>query len=106
MTVTVRGINEIQANLTQAGTQLENLQSAHAMAAQIIIAAAHPPRLTGRLQASIRQLPGEGMIVGSLLPYARKIEARTSYLTRAAETTRTQWLGVYETEVARVCNAV
>ena len=106
MTVTVRGINEIQANLTQASAQLTDMENAHAAAAQIIIAATHPPRLTGRLQASISRLPGEGMIVGSLLPYARKIEAQTSYLARAVESTRPQWLGVYETEVARVCNTV
>jgi hypothetical protein len=106
LTVTVRGINAIQADLAKAAQNLAGMEAAHTQAAHIVVAASHPPRLTGRLAKSVQRMPGDGMVVGSGLPYARKIEMRTSFLQRAVTSTQAQWLAVYEAETARVASQV
>lgn len=104
--VTVRGLPELRTSLNDAAAALTRLDVAHGRVADVIIAATHPPRRTGRLAASIRRLPGDGAIVGSEVPYAAIQEGRSHYLRRAVEATVPQTLAIYEAEVADICNTV
>lgn len=105
-TVEVRGLSELRSTLDAAGTQFANLDRADARAADVIIAGTRAPRLTGRLQASIRRLPGEGAVIGSDLPYARVQEGRFHYLRNAVTSTAPQWIGCYEQDVSDICDTV
>lgn len=105
-TISVRGLKQLRTTMTDAGVKLGQLDAAHDRVAGVIVAATNPPRLTGRLKASIRQLPGEGAIVGTDVPYARVQEARYRYLRKGVQKTAPQWTAIYEQEVSDVCDTV
>lgn len=105
-TVSVRGMKQLRTTMTDAGVALGHLDAAHNRVADVISAGTKAPRLTGRLQASIRQIPGDGAIVGSDVPYARVQEGRYKYLRKGVQKTAPQWTTIYEQEVSDVCDTV
>ena len=103
MPVTVAGIPQAKAHLATVAAELANPAHAHAATAQLIAAATHPPRRTGRLAASVRPFPGRGARVGSDVPYAALVESRTHFLARAVQDTRAQWMAVYHQAAVDAC---
>lgn len=101
-----RGAPELAAALRQCAARLEDMEPAHARAAAAIIDAASPPRRTGRLAASLRRMQGRGATVGSDVPYARPVEARTHFLGEAVRRSLPHVVGIYETHTADTVGSV
>lgn len=106
-TVSVRGMKQLRTTLAAAGEQLQHLDAAHDKVADIVVDGTHAPRLTGRLDASIKQYPGaNAAVIGTEVPYARYQEGKKKYLRKGVQKTAPQWTAVYENAVADVCDTV
>lgn len=102
--LTVTGADQLAAALRRAAVDLQDMPAAHDRAAGMILAAARPPRRTGRLAASLRAFPHPaGVTVGSDVPYARPVEARTGFLHDATRRAADDVAAMYRTEVAHIC---
>lgn len=103
MPVTVTGIPETRSMLAVVLSAAGDPPSAHAATSQLIAGAARPPIATGALARSVRPFPGAGARVGSDMPYAALVEARTHFLARAVESTRPEWTAIYRDAVVAAC---
>lgn len=114
----VRGARELRRSLKRAGQDTTELKTVHAEVGRIVVAAARPPRRSGRLASSVRAGTAASSATvragGARVPYAgpihwgwpaRGISARP-FLTDAAQRTEPTWTEVYEREIERILDQI
>lgn len=116
--IEVRGGRRFRSTLRRAGVDLGQLRAAHLGAAQVVTAAASPPRRSGRLAATVR---AAGTTTAAIVragfasvPYAGPIHwgwpsrsiAAQPFLSEAAQSTEAVWAAVYTTEVQKIIDKV
>lgn len=115
MPVTVDGADRLEATMGQAADELARMTDAHRRVASLIARAAHPPRRTGRLAASIRPAPtAAAALVEATAPYAAAVEGGVPargipaqpFLRRAVQSTQSTWLEIYARDVQGILDDV
>jgi len=95
--VTVDGADRLARTLRAAGRELADLTATNQRVAAGIVAVANPPRLTGRLAASLTPSATSttATVTAAGVRYAVFVEARTHFLARALEARATASLDLY-----------
>jgi len=94
--VRLEGADTLARTLAAAARDLEDLTATNRQVAAGIAAAANPPRLTGRLAASIRPTAtATTAAVDVSVRYAGFVEARTGFLAAAVATREAASLDLY-----------
>lgn len=118
--VQIEGAKQLRKSLKAAGDDLTDLKAAHAEAATIVATAgqAGAPSVTGLLAASVR---GAGTKTAAIVragkaavPYANPIHwgwfrhhiNPNPWLTRAAQSTESRWIGTYNTAVQTMLDKI
>jgi hypothetical protein len=118
--VQVRGAKELRKTLKAAGDSLADLKDVHQAVGNMVVSVARglAPVQTGALAGSIRATrlaTGVGLRAGSgSIRYAGPIHwgwpahniAANPFLMNAAQTTETEWVGLYEAELNRILDRV
>lgn len=117
LTVQVLGARELRRAMKKAGADLKDLTSTHRKIGQMVQTDAErdAPRRTGQLASSLRSSPTTTKArVSSRLSYAapihwgvpsRGIEPQP-WISRAAQRTQGQWIGLYETTINELIDQV
>ena len=113
----VRGADELERTLHQAGQDVTDLHVPNAKAGDLIVGAARAraPKRSGRLASSLAPVvSATAVTVASHLPYAGPVHwgwparhiAAQPFLSDAATSTETTWAGYYETELDAILDLV
>lgn len=118
--VQVRGARELRRTLKAAGDDLGDLKAVHQAVGNMVVGVARgiTPTRTGALAGSIRAqrlATGVGLRAGSgSIPYAGPIHwgwpahniAANPFLVNAAQSSESEWVALYESEVERILDRV
>jgi hypothetical protein len=113
--IRIVGARELTAAMRAAGEDLNDIKAANIEAASIVLAAADPPRRSGRLAASGRAGRARARArVTYSVPYAQPIHwgwprrgiAANPWLSRAAQATEPTWTATYLDAVNQIIDRV
>ena len=105
----VRGADQLERTLHQAGADLADLSATDKKAGDTLLAAMRPrtPVRTGRLVGSLfATVNPAGVTVGADAPYAGFVHAANPFLADAVTATMPTVLGYYQDAAAAACNEV